>query len=406
VSWHNGAVTSPTPRVLLQPETLALADEVGAQESITDLVGLVSSLRKAGHPHDRVHHALEQVRLRRKAVPKLGPFAARMLFTEPGLEQATRLHVAAHHAGRFLNAGMSRVADLGCGLGVDSMAMAALGLHVTAIDQDELTAALATYNLAPFDTARVIHGDALAVRVEDFDGLWLDPARRDTSKRLTDPHQWSPSLTDVFRLGSITPAGIKLAPGIDRTLLPDNAEWQWVSADSDVVEVVVWTGSLARDGVGRAALVIRGDTVHEMTAPGDSEDAPVGDLGQYLWEPDGALIRARLIGDLARQLDGRMLSPTIAYITTDTHPTTPFASGFRVTKVMPYKIHDLKKWVREENIGTLEIKKRGIDVDPAVLRPQLSVRGDQTATLILTRLGDKKVAIAAERLPLLRTTGS
>ena len=391
-------MTTPDPDSLLDRETLALADELGVSDRVDDMVKLVSDLKKAGHPQDRIHHALEQVRLRRKAGVKLGPFADRMLFTEAGLEQATRLQVAAHHAGRFQAAGLDNVVDLGSGLGVDSMALAALGIDVTAIESDELTAALATYNLAPFDNARVIHTDALGVDLTSFDAAWLDPARRSEGTRLHDPSQWSPTLTDAFAIGRKIPAGIKLAPGIDRDLLPHDAEWQWVSADGETVEVVVWTGSLARPGVGRSALVLTGDSAHELTAADDTADEPVGEMSEYLFEPDGAIIRARLIGDLARVLGGHMVSPTIAYITTDTPHPSPFATGFRIHQVLPYKLSGLKKWVREDNIGVLEIKKRGIDVDPAALRKQLPLSGPNQATLILTRLGEKRVALIASRL--------
>ena len=45
---------------------------------------------------------------------------------------------------------MTRVADLGCGIGGDALGFAALGLRVHAVDADEVTAAIAAYNLAPF----------------------------------------------------------------------------------------------------------------------------------------------------------------------------------------------------------------------------------------------------------------
>jgi len=401
-------VTTPPAHVLLDRNTLTLANELGNADTIPDVVKLVSDLKKAGHPQERIHHALEQVTLRRKAQAKLGPFATRMLFTEAGLEQATRLSVAAHHAGRFQHAGFQKVADLGCGLGVDSMAMAALGIDVTAIEHDELTAALATYNLAPFDNARVVHANALDIDLTDYEAMWLDPARRSGGKRLNDPAQWSPTLTEAFSLARKLPAGIKLAPGIDRDLLPRDAEWQWVSVAGETVEVVVWTGGLARPGVGRSALVISDDTATELTAPDDTVDEPVGELGEYLFEPDGAIIRARLIGDLARELEGRMVSPAIAYITADSDHHTPFAAGFKIHRVLPYKMTELKSWVREEKVGTLEIKKRGVDVDPAALRKSLPLKGDNQATLIITRVGEKRVALVASRLqrPTTKTTGA
>ena len=130
-------------RELLTQEALVLLDSLEPSTSTDDVVRLVGRLRRDGHPATRVAAVLSQYRLRRRASAKFGQFADRMLFTETGLEQATRLRVAALHAGRFAAAGLEHVADLGCGIGGDAMAMAALDLRVTAVERDEVTAALA-----------------------------------------------------------------------------------------------------------------------------------------------------------------------------------------------------------------------------------------------------------------------
>jgi len=384
--------------ILLQPETLTLIDTLAESDTTADIVQTVSTLRRAGHPTERIHQALEQVRLRRKAEAKFGPYAQQMLFSEAGLEQASRLAVAAHHAGRFQSAGINSVADLGCGIGGDSMAFAALGLSVLAVDSDRDTAALASYNLAMFDTVQVTHADALSLDLGEVEGIWLDPARREGGTRLVDPQQWSPSLTDAFTLARSRPSGIKLAPGMDRELIPADAEAQWVSHGGDVVEVVLWWGTLAREGIRRSALVLGADQSGELTGAEDAPDAEIGPLGDYLYEPDGAVIRARLIGKLAGMLGGTMISPNIAYITSPHEHRSVFAAGFAVEQVLPLKIKDLAAWVRKAHIGTLEIKKRGVDIDPATLRERLSPRGSESGTLIITRYQGKKVAIVARRI--------
>ena len=66
------------------------------------------------------------------------------------------------------------------------------------------------------------------------------------------------------------------------------------------------------------------------------ELAPSGPLRHYLYEPDDAVVRAHLIGDLARSLDGILLDPTTAYITSDRLVATPFAQIFEVHEVMPF----------------------------------------------------------------------
>ena len=384
---------------LLSPEGLRLLDSLPRYDSTDDVVRAVAELRKAGHSAGRVAAVLSQSRLRGRAVAKFGEFASRMLFTEAGLEQATRLPVAAQHAGRFQRAGARWVADLGCGIGADALAIAALDIEVTAVDVDEVTAAIAAYNLAPWANAHVEHADATAFDLSGVDAVYLDPARRDGARRLSNPADWTPSLDFAFDVARRFPTGIKLGPGIDRDLIPDDAEAQWISVDRDVVEVGVWFGSLARPGIRRAALVLGEHGTAELTSGADSADAEVGPLGQYVYEPDGSVIRARLIGDLARSLNARMVSDSIAYLTADEAAPTPFASCFRVLETFPYDERLLKRELGTRGIGTLEIKKRGVDVDPARLRKKLTLRGPGSATLILTRVAGRHTALLCERLP-------
>ncbi|WP_291045659.1 class I SAM-dependent methyltransferase [Herbiconiux sp.] len=387
---------------LFTAEGLRLVDELPPYSSL-DPVAQVSALRKAGHPPELVTAVLTQARLREKAAAKFGDFASRLLYTQAGLEQATRLPIAALHAGRFRAAGVRRVADLGCGLGTDALAIAALDIPVVAVELDEVTAAIAAYNLAAFPHVEVVHGDAetFDLAAAGVDAVYLDPARRSagsgSTTRLTRPEDYSPSIDFAFGLAAERPVGVKLGPGFDRELIPSDAEAQWVSVDGQLVEMGLWFGALARPGIRRSALVIFGGSPAELTAEADSPDAEVRELGDYLYEPDGAVIRARLIGALAERLDAGMVSASIAYLTADTLTPTPFARAFRVLERLPAGEGALKKALRERRIGTLEIKKRGIDVDPASLRTRLALKGPESATLVLTRIDGAHAALLVER---------
>lgn len=381
-------------RLLLSAEGLRLLErtEAGLDER-SDVVREVARLRAEGHDTRLVAAVLTQARLRRRARAKFGEFAQQLLFTEAGLEQATRLRVAAHHAGRMRQAGIVSVADLGCGIGADALAFATLGLQVTAVERDEATAAIATYNLADWN-ASVVHGDALETPV-DVEALWFDPARRDGAKRLADPADWSPALDAVFARAAAQPAGVKLAPGIDRSLLPADAEHQWVTDGLETVEAVVWTGRLARPGIARSALVLGDGEAAELT--GEPAHPEAGELEEWLYEPAGAVIRAELIGQLAEGLGARGISDSIAYLSGPRHVTTPLAQAFRVRETLPLDERKLAKRLRELGIGELEIKKRGADVDPAALRKRLKLSGDERATLFATRVGGRHRAILADR---------
>ncbi|WP_309126295.1 SAM-dependent methyltransferase [Kocuria sp.] len=397
-------MTSDTPAdprdiaPLLTAEGMALLDALGPYDE-ADALRTASRLRAEGRSPELVSAALTQSKLRTRAREKFGDFAGRMLFTRAGLEQATRLRVAALHARRFAAAGLAHVADLGCGIGADAMALAALDRRVTAVELDETTAAVATLNLAPFPEATVLHADAAALDLAALpggmpDGVWLDPARRTTSssgtRRIFDPEAFSPPLSFVEALAARgLPVGVKLGPGIPHEAVPPGCEAQWVSDRGDVVEAVLWFNAVARPGVRRAALVLGEHGSAELTSPHDAdpahEDAEVGPVGAYLHEPDGAVIRAGLVADLARDLGARLVHPRIAYLSSDEPVPTPLARTYRVREVLPHTVKVLKRWVREHEVGTLEIKKRGTDVTPEQLRRQLAPRGPHRATFVVTR---------------------
>jgi len=386
---------------VLSPDGLRLLDSLGTYDPRADVVRTVSGLRAAGHSPGLVAAVLTQQKLRSKAEQKFGPFARRMLFTEAGLEQATRLSVAALHAGRFRSAGISSVADLGCGIGADALAIAALDIAVTAVERDEVTAAIAAFNLAPLPGAHVVNADAEQVSLDGVGGVFLDPARRtaghQNTSRLRDPADFSPSLDFAFGLGARLPTGVKLGPGVDRDLVPEDAEAQWISVDREVVELGVWFGPLARPGIRRSALVIGDHGTAELTGPADSEDVDTGPIGDYVYEPDGAVIRARMIGDLARSLDASMLSTGIAYLSAPDLVATPFARAFRVLEVLPFDERAIRQALAARGIGSLEIKKRGVDVDPAQLRKKLALKGRASGTLIVTRIAGRHSALLVER---------
>lgn len=362
-----------------------------------DLARIGRRLRDRGTPADEVAALLTQSQLRQKARAKFGSDAARLLFTPAGLEQATRAPVAALHAQRFADAGCHVVADLGCGLGAESLAFAAAGLEPYPVELDPFTAHVAAHNLG----RPVTIADAESVSLAGVDGVFLDPARRSSghrdTRRLTSPDDYSPSLTFAFGLTEQLPTGIKLGPGFDRELIPSTAEAQWVSVDGQLVEMGLWFGSVARPGVKRAALVLHHGRSHELTAAADAPDAAPRNLGAYLYEPDPAIIRARLIGLLGESLGAGPIDPSIAYLTGDDAVVTPFAQAFRIGEQLPVREKELRRALAERGIGTLEIKKRGADVDPAMLRTRLKLRGPHRATLILTRVAGQHVALLAER---------
>ena len=417
---------------VLTPEGFELLNRLWREGTYAsaDMLKLGESLRSAGYQPAVVNSVLTQLKLRTHAEIKFGPFVDQMLFTDAGLQQATSLQVAAHHARRFSRAGVDEVVDLGAGLGADALAIAGIDIPVTAVEIDETTAAATTINLMAFPHAKVEVADALEwVQQHPIDagvtrGYWLDPARRKTlshgTVRIFDPEAFSPPLSFVEELADAGYAlGVKLGPALAHDVIPETAEAQWVSLHGNIVEAVLWFNMAQRADVRRSALVIDKTGAAELTAAtgfGQSPQVPVvgvdGATG-YLYEPNGAVIRAGLITDLMvthfmaddpTDADaGRQLDKHIAYFCSDTYVATPFATAYRIVEVLPYKVKTLRQYLKEHHVTRLDIKKRGVDVAPEELRRTLmqgsnskkATAGEHT-TLVLTRIGDDRYAIVVQ----------
>jgi SAM-dependent methyltransferase len=373
---------------LLTAEGQALLAGLREHDPVDDLAA-ATRLRRT-HAAALVSAALGQTRLRQRAVAKFGrEDAHRMYFTPHGLEQSTRASVAAHRARRFAASGPAAVADLCCGVGGDVIALLRAGLSVTAVDRDPLTCAVVTANAAALGLA-----DRLEVRCADVqdlgtggrDGVFVDPARRTARGRVFDPEAYSPPLSwalDVAAGGS--PGAVKVAPGIPHEAVPPAAEAEWISDGGDVKEAVLWfdaRGDGVLPGARRATLLPSGATLTGRGLP----DPPARPVGRFLYEPDGAVIRAHLVAEAAQEVGGGLIDPTIAYVTADELRATQFATAYEITDVLPFGLKRLKSLLREREVGNLTVKKRGSAVEPEEVRRRVRPQGPNAATVFLTRV--------------------
>lgn len=391
---------------LLTDEGRALLDTLRDHDPAQELA-LATRLRR-DHPAALVSAALGQARLRQRAVAKFGAEdARRMFFTPDGMEQATRTAVATYRAERFKALGVRGVADLCSGIGGDAIALARAGISVLAVDRSPLTCAVARANAVTLGLDALIEvrcADVTEVDTDGYDAVFVDPARRGgkqggaaysasvrgggraTSGRIFDPEAYSPPLSWAIEAARRAPhAALKIAPGVPHEAVPGDAEAEWISDGGDVKEAVLWFGTDVTPGAFAATLLPRGATLRaapEAMLP-DPEPRPVG---RYLYEPDGAVIRAHLVAEVAREVDGGLIDPTIAYVTSDAERPTAYATAYEITDQLPFNVKKLRALLREREVGVLTVKKRGSAIEPEELRRKMKLAGPNAATVFLTRV--------------------
>ncbi|MDY0814734.1 SAM-dependent methyltransferase [Kitasatospora purpeofusca] len=382
MTGENERVENDDLRALLTERGQALLAEL-REFAPEEELALATRLRKE-HPAELVSAAFGQARLRQRARAKFGADADLMYFTPNGVEQSTRREVAEWRAERFAGLGVKRLADLCCGIGGDVLALARAGIEVLAVDRDPAACAALAANAAALGLADLVEvrcADVAEVDVAGYDAVFTDPARRTARGRVFDPEAYAPPLSWAIEAGRRAPVGaLKVAPGIPHEAVPADAEAEWVSDHGDVKEAVLWFGTRAGHP-HRATLLPQ----RAGLTGGDLPDPPAGPVGRYLYEPDGAVIRAHLVAEVAGLVNGRLIDPKIAYLTSDELVDTPYAHAFELTDVLPFHIKKLKALLRERKVGTVVIKKRGMAITPEELRRQLRPTGPNAVTVVLSR---------------------
>ncbi|MCX5268458.1 class I SAM-dependent methyltransferase [Streptomyces sp. NBC_00199] len=370
---------------LRTPEGRALLDAVRGTAPADELA--VATRLRREHPADLVSAALGQARLRQRAAVKFGARdAERMFFTPNGVEQSTRASVAGYRAERMQALGVTSVADLCCGIGGDAIALARAGIRVLAVDRDPAAAEAARANAEALGLGELIEvreADVTEVDARGYDAVFVDPARRGGRGRIFDPEAYSPPLSWAVGAALAAPrAALKIAPGVPHEAIPAEAEAEWISDGGDVKEAVLWFGT--EPGTVRATLLPGPRTLLGAGLP----DPRVRPVGRYLYEPDGAVIRAHLVADVARELDGGLVDETIAYVTADALHPTPYATAYEITDRLPFGVKKLKALLRERGVGVLTVKKRGSAVEPEELRKKVlpKPQGSEAVTVFLTRV--------------------
>ncbi len=399
-------------------------------EDARPLHAIATHLR-ASFSAERTHLLLEQAELRRRAAAKF-THPQRMFFTRIGLEQATDEWVAVYKASRSFERragsvsvqsstrpaqsdsesgnGVVNIADLCCGVGGDLMAFSRGGMAV-GVERDPVTAHFATVNAGVM---------VQAVDIADFDvrtvDAWhIDPDRRPGGRRTTSLDWCEPNRAIIERLMESVPNGaVKLAPATEvPNAWAECCELEWISRDRECKQLVAWHGSLAVTPGQRRATIItrpasRGPASRGVPAPGfeyrtitgkANQPMPIAtDVLEYVFDVDPAVTAARLIGTLAREHTLSALGGGPTYLT-GTHPINDAALAcFQVSDVLPMRVEKLAQHFRSLNIGQLEIKKRGVDIDPEEFRHKLKLCGSNTATLLITPMGGRPAAILAERI--------
>ncbi len=386
-------------QALLSPagqEVIHTAESLSPREEL--FLSLFTTLSKR-YPIELARAALGIAILRSEAANKF-PFAEKLYLTREALEQASSWEVSNYRAQRYR--GYSHLLDLGCSVGADTLALAQIA-PTTGFDRHPLRLAMARANAHALESGRnagFVQADLTAPLPVSFipsrTGLFFDPARRGSGRRLYSVRQYQPPLEVIRNWLSVYPSlGVKISPGVNLEELREyDTEIEFISLRGELKEAALWFGPL-KTTTRRATLLPGGHTLTEQENP--EKRLPLDEPRRYLYEPDPAVLRAGLVAALGTQLDAAQLDADIAYLTSERQIASPFARVWAVQAWFPFQLKRLRAYLRQRGVGRVIVKKRGSPLDPQELVSALKLSGDLECTIFLTHLRGKPIVVIADQ---------
>lgn len=363
-----------------------------------DAAARVLTLRKRGLSLPLASGAVDVAEARRRARTRF-PDAASLFFTGEALAQATSPLIARYHASLFAEG--ETVADLGCGIGMDSVCLAEAGRTVIAIERDPARLVFARANARVRGVAERItfrEGDVTALDW-DADAVYWDPSRREKDRRVSrhaDRYEPPLSFLEVVKARVKGGGCVKLSPALpDEVLAELGGSVQFLSENRECKEACLLFGAAAKEDVPDFAAVLLPEGV---VVPPSEDTAPTGPLGAFILDPDPALVRANALGSIAQSENLRLVSPDDFYLTSDTPLRVPrLASTYRLIETMPYKPRIVGDFLRRRGIGRLIVKKRFFPKEPDAVARELGLKGGgEEATVFLVREGKGHLVLVCE----------
>jgi hypothetical protein len=369
-------------------------------------VRIAKSLRKQTSV-TRSALVMDQAQLRIRARAKFC-LADTMFFTRRGLEQSTSDEIAKYKAKKF--SGLSSIADICCGIGGDLMSLVGRDSvsSTVGVDADSITSRFAKYNgqlvaQPPGQSIEILPIQFEDLDLADFDAVHCDPDRR-MAERTVVGSRFSPPLDEVFaRVGLKKNLAVKVAPATPLSnRLPSSIEREWIGDRRECKQQVIWHGSHVANPGFRTATCVDGDKVHQMTVPEEelqSTVAVANQLCNYLYEPHPSVLAAGLTDVLGQACGLSRMAIDVAYLTASQATEHPLLSRFEIVEAFPLDLKTTIEYLKKRNVGTVEVKKRGVGKLLFDQFERMKLSGPNRATVFLTRIGTQRIVAIGRREP-------
>ena len=325
-------------------------------------------------------------------------FSKPIVSNKEGLQLSTPEIVAKYIAKRLKT---DIIADLGCGIGGQVIFFAKECRKVYAVERnpEKLEYARENCRLYGVDNVEFVLGDALSPqireKVSDASIIFSDPARPLSEKERT-LENLEPPITEIIKIYSdITPdLAFHAPPQMPPERIVLDCEREYLSLNGQLNRLTLYFGSLK--SCDRSAVVLPGG---ERLGSSDAPDIRKSLIGDYVYEPEPSVIKAKLLNELSQILLKQ--NKEVFFYKSDERRTlltssrivvSPFFKDtFRVINKTEMDMSKLKDILRSEKAKNVVLR---FDIDPDKywgIRTKLEEGLSGTRTLHVFGFGDELV---------------
>ncbi len=332
------------------------------------------------------------------------------------MEQASSEHTARFKAGLYSG---KKMLDLTGGLGVDSFFFSRQFESVTYVEQNAELLAAARHNFAQLGATNVYFEhcsaeDFLEKTTQDFDLIYLDPARRDERKgKVFQLADCSPDVLKIkdLMLKKSPRVLLKTAPLLDLRLaagqLRQVSKIWVVASDGDCREVLYLLEreappleAISIQAVSLESRPIRFDKLSEIFTFSLAEEqeavAPFSTPQNFLYEPNPAILKAGAFRSFAQRFGlSKLHANTHLYTSTEFCPDLP-ARSFAIEHLVKYDRKAVQAYVPS---GKANITCRNFPDNPDQVRQKLGLAdGGEIYLFAASDAKNKKVVMVCRKV--------
>jgi len=339
-----------------------------------------------------------------------------LLYTRKALEQSTGEALIRYKTELFEGA---IAVDLTGGLGMDTLSLSQNFKNVIYVEKDPIVMEIAKHNHTILGCRNITHvcEDAEvwlnSCTGTKFDLIYADPSRRNDTGRQFLLKDCEPDIRELLPLlDKLTKRLlVKVSPLYDikqlTRELPNIQNIEVISVQNEVKEILIsclFHGTPDEEGMGIKAVRLDKQGNHLSVHGGgiDDREYPLptaSEIGNYLYEPDAAIIKAGMTAAVASIFYLEKINPNTIYLTSEELcPVFP-GKTYEIMDVLPYKSKMIAAYLWENNLEAVHIHKRDFPLKPEELFKKFHLRMGDQAHLFFTKSPDgTHIMISAQLL--------